>query len=244
MLRIICLILVFVSIFMSTIKFGFTHAASTANIGQRNGQHFGDAKVCHSKYGDEGHCLSESECSEIRGIPTGMCSSNKFQCCHSLSCSLETLERLNSTQTRRKRSIIGQVHPASMEPACGLRLSRRVNPRFSRQKQLINGQDLLHIAKFPWMLGLWKKSQLFNPRGFLPTCGAALISLKHALTAAHCVNDHRSVTSYVLRGASILNRLTFMGGSIIPIKEINVHPDFNPFVSILFSSVKKSHSLH
>lgn len=92
------------------------------------------------------------------------------------------------------------------------------------------------------MLGLWKKSQLFKPRGFLPTCGAALISLKHALTAAHCVNDHSTVTSYILRGASILNRLTFMGGSIIPIKEIRVHPDFNPFVS--FSSAKISHNLY
>ena len=98
------------------------------------------------------------------------------------------------------------------------------------------------IARFPWMLGLWKKSQLFKPRGFLPTCGAALISLKHALTAAHCVNDHSTVTSYILRGASILNRLTFMGGSIIPIKEIRVHPDFNPFVS--FSSAKISHNLY
>ena len=91
------------------------------------------------------------------------------------------------------------------------------------------------------MLGLWKKSQLFKPRGFLPTCGAALISLKHALTAAHCVNDHSTVTSYILRGASILNRLTFMGGSMIPIKEIRVHPDFNPFVS--FSSAKISTKL-
>ena len=145
MSKIIRLILVFVSIFISPRKFDFTHAASMANIDERTAQHFGGAKDCHSKYGDEGHCLSESDCNEIRGIPTGICSSNKFQCCHSLSCSLETLERLNSTRTRRKRSIINKSLITMMEPACGLRISRRVNPRFSRQKQLINVSNVRKV---------------------------------------------------------------------------------------------------
>ena len=139
MSKIIRLILVFIFIFLSAGKFGFT-----ANIANRTAQHFGGALGCRSKYGDEGHCLSESECTEIRGIPTGACLSNKFQCCHSLSCSLETLERLNSTRTRGKRSIITNLSPESMEPACGLRISRKVNPRFTRQQ----GPFINHVANF------------------------------------------------------------------------------------------------
>ena len=50
-------------------------------------------------------------------------------------------------------------------------------------------------------------------------------------------------------GASILNQLTFMGGFIIPTKEIRVHPDFNPFTFendiaiVTFETVSKSQKI-
>ena len=39
--------------------------------------------------------------------------------------------------------------------------------------------------RFPWMLALWLVHLTFKA----PTCGAALVSNRHAITAAHCVND-------------------------------------------------------
>ena len=36
-------------------------------------------------------------------------------------------------------------------------------------------------------------------------------------------------TSYTLRGASIFNRLGFLGGTVIEIETLIIHPDFNPF---------------
>ena len=154
---------------------------------------------CRNTFGDTGNCLSDTDCKKINGIPIGVCTSLGSKCCHSLSCSHENLKALNETHSRRKRSIINELHAASIEPACGYAESKNdindqaldeILPRSarSRQEQLINGLNLENINRFPWMLGLWK-STFFN--SFLPTCGAALISLKHAITAAHCVSDQK-----------------------------------------------------
>jgi len=148
---------------------------------------------------------------------------------------------------------------AQVDPMCGLRLgsdetqhiSHRGSPLqsirsphsriFSRQSQLINGVTLkFDDNRFPWMLALWTIQ--FNLKA--PTCGAALVSYRHVITAAHCVNA-AGAKDFVLRGGSVLNELpdisptNFLGfssdasedagGQLMEIEKIVLHPKFNPF---------------
>ena len=131
------------------------------------------------------------------GIPLGSCSTVKdLVCCHELSCSLKELEHLESDDflKRKKRSTSDIVDLSIVEPLCGFSHDPRLDQRMSRLSQqmrfgqLISGIDVHDSAKYPWMLSLWKSSDS-EKKTFLPTCGAALISLRHAITAAHCVNN-------------------------------------------------------
>ena len=131
------------------------------------------------------------------GIPLGSCSTVKdLVCCHELSCSLKELEHLESDDflKRKKRSTSDIVDLSIVEPLCGFSHDPRLDQKMSRLSQqmrfgqLISGIDVHDSAKYPWMLSLWKSSDS-EKKTFLPTCGAALISLRHAITAAHCVNN-------------------------------------------------------
>ena len=183
------------------------------------------------------------------GIPLGSCSTVKdLVCCHELSCSLKELEHLESDDflKRKKRSTSDIVDLSIVEPLCGFSHDPRLDQKMSRLSQqmrfgqLISGIDVHDSAKYPWMLSLWKSSDS-EKKTFLPTCGAALISLRHAITAAHCVNNqvkkncNQSIQflycvtcpifqkSVVLRGGSTINRLSpTEGGSILSVERIGM----------------------
>lgn len=103
-----------------------------------------------------------------------------------------------------------------------------------RDAQLINGNSIEGDNMFPWMLALW---QDMGSGLIVPTCGAALISRTHAISAAHCVLDPGA--RYILRGGSRFNRMPNpfggnrvpgpVGGLAIDVAEVQVHPQFNPF---------------
>jgi hypothetical protein len=202
-----------------------------------NTAHFGN--VCKNHYGDLGTCSSASDCSNKRGVAIGWCfSSSQEVCCHSsLPCSQLSNEIFRGQPPRRIRraTIISNLFPAHIDPVCGL--SEKDSSSFDqRDVHLVNGVDISgNNHMYPWMLALWIRFKGFS----VPTCGAALISNRHAITAAHCVSN--SKLRFILRGGSVINRLPTKdemmdmedendhGGVVIEIKAILMHPSFNPF---------------
>lgn len=56
-------------------------------------------------------------------------------------------------------------------------------------KMRIVGGDLAEQNEFPWMVALSRKGKFY--------CGATLITQRHLLTAAHCVEGY--VREYVIK---------------------------------------------
>lgn len=50
----------------------------------------------------------------------------------------------------------------------------------SNRKMRVVGGNVTQVHEFPWLAGLFKNGQFY--------CGATLLTRKHVLTAAHCIN--------------------------------------------------------
>ena len=148
---------------------------------------------CKNQYGDLGICVPFEDCKKSDGINIGFCSSKLISCCHILPCSNLT-ELFSNTPRRSKRDHKTRpvLFKAQVDPVCGLRFDDEFledqKENGGREAQLIGGVSLdFADNRVPWMLGLWVRHFPLS----IPTCGAALISTRHAITAAHCVENHR-----------------------------------------------------
>uniref|UniRef100_A0A182SDB2 Peptidase S1 domain-containing protein n=1 Tax=Anopheles maculatus TaxID=74869 RepID=A0A182SDB2_9DIPT len=89
--------------------------------------------------------------------------------------------------------------------------------RVSHSGRIINGNKV-KISKYKHSVSLWVDGRYF--------CGASIITLRHALTAAHCVNSIASTPSRaVLYGGS-----TYLDNPVvrIAVRKISVHPSYSP----------------
>ena len=97
--------------------------------------------------------------------------------------------------------------------ACG---RSRVTNRFSR---IMGGQDALPHS-YPWMVSLAKRS-LNN----LHLCGGVLITRRHVLTAAHCIEDFKGISDMnILAGLHYTNEKS----NPIGVVSIDIHPQYEP----------------
>ncbi|XP_062554213.1 trypsin alpha-3-like [Armigeres subalbatus] len=88
--------------------------------------------------------------------------------------------------------------------------------RLTGLKKIIGGHKV-DVSNFPYQLSLRSYENHI--------CGASVISIYWALSAAHCVSPQRDVQTITLRaGAS--NRL--QGGRVHSVSRIELHPNYNP----------------
>ena len=154
-----------------------------------------------------------------------------------------------------QRVSAGSMISTLIDQRCGLKDNQNSQngPPQGRASQIINGLKVnWKLNPYPWMLGIWEDQQT----RVVPSCGAALISTKYAITAAHCISNPEvdqlltifgaldrcdlSLALYILqnlilRGGSVLNNLPETGsedwdfGITLDIDKIDVHPQFDPF---------------
>lgn len=97
--------------------------------------------------------------------------------------------------------------------ACG---RSQVTNRFSR---IMGGQDALPHS-YPWMVSLAKRS--LND---LHLCGGVLLTRRHVLTAAHCMEDFKGISDmHVLAGMHYTNERK----TSLPVVSVDIHPQYDP----------------
>ena len=97
--------------------------------------------------------------------------------------------------------------------ACG---RSQIANRFSR---IMGGQDALPHS-YPWMVSLAKRS-LNN----LHLCGGVLLTRRHVLTAAHCMEDFKGVSDMnILAGIHSTNEKN----NPVPALTVDIHPQYDP----------------
>jgi len=97
--------------------------------------------------------------------------------------------------------------------ACG---RSQITNRFSR---IMGGQDALPHS-YPWMVSLAKRS-LNN----LHLCGGVLLTRRHILTAAHCMEDFKGISDMnIIAGVHYTNERK----NPIPALSIDIHPQYDP----------------
>jgi len=97
--------------------------------------------------------------------------------------------------------------------ACG---RSQITNRFSR---IMGGQDAAPHS-YPWMVSLAKRS-LNN----LHLCGGVLLTRRHVLTAAHCMEDFKGVSDMnILAGIHSINEKN----NPIPALSVDIHPQYDP----------------
>lgn len=96
--------------------------------------------------------------------------------------------------------------------ACG---RSQVTNRFSR---IMGGQDALPHS-YPWMVSLAKRS--LND---LHLCGGVLLTRRHVLTAAHCMEDFKGISDmHILAGL----HYTTERKNPIPVVSVDIHPQYD-----------------
>jgi len=89
----------------------------------------------------------------------------------------------------------------------------------NKNTRIVGGQPA--EDKWQWMVALIDKSTEFVN----PFCGGTLVAPSWVVTAAHCVSHDSVSTLEIFAGSSDLNDET---GQRIPIKQIVMHPDYDP----------------
>ena len=146
-------------------------------------------RKCINKNSDLGVCIRPDSCFASKGVFLGRCPGDEeIACCMKLSCTSDFENHMISfRKKRKKRSVIGPLISALIDQRCGLKqdVSGTSTAR-SRSSQIVNGLKVnWKLNPYPWMLGLWEVQHL----RVVPSCGAALISTKYAITAAHCISN-------------------------------------------------------
>ena len=144
---------------------------------------------CINPNKDQGVCTHPETCFTSKGIFLGKCpSETEVACCLKLPCSTDLEQHMESfRKKRKKRSLITSLISTDIDDRCGLKTTLKVSSSItSRSSQILNAFKVnWENNPYPWMLGLWMDQQ----NGVIPSCGAALISTRHAITAAHCITN-------------------------------------------------------
>ena len=139
---------------------------------------------CINPNKDQGVCTRPETCFTSKGIFLGKCpSETEVACCLKLPCSTDLEQHMESFRKKRKKRSITSLISTDIDERCGQKTPLKVS-LMSRSSQILNAFKVnWENNPYPWMLGLW----IDQERGVIPSCGAALISTKHAITAAHCI---------------------------------------------------------
>lgn len=121
----------------------------------------------------------------------------------------------NNNNNRPTNNFYGNVHSSDSlaDWSCG---RTGITNRFSR---IMGGQDAVPHS-YPWMVSLAKRSM-----NNLHLCGGVLITRRHVLTAAHCMEDFDGV-----RDLSILAGIHNINEKNNPLTAIamTIHPNYDP----------------
>ena len=82
--------------------------------------------------------------------------------------------------------------------------SRRIYYIDPRYKRIIGGEAVI-IDQYPWVVGLF--SSRYDEH---PYCGASLISNRHLITAAHCIEGKLLNEVFIIRHLSLYNRKKYI----------------------------------
>ena len=117
-----------------------------------------------------------------------------------------------------------------ISPACGI-------PNTFTGTKIVGGEET-QIGEYPWqvcilrcifILFIWQVALLFGSSGSLlsQSCGGALVSDRHVLTAAHCTNNKSPSYLKVYVGGTSLATRNQTTSFIINVKSIKQHPDYD-----------------
>lgn len=95
--------------------------------------------------------------------------------------------------------------------------NRAVGTNFQLQSRVIGGRDAKY-GEFPHMASIKDYSSMEH------FCGGAIISDKHILTAAHCLQGHRSKANNIIAVVGTLRRKG--GGILMKLNNITIHSNF------------------
>eukprot|EP00095_Tigriopus_kingsejongensis_P009340 maker-scaffold362_size196086-snap-gene-0.23 protein:Tk09340 transcript:maker-scaffold362_size196086-snap-gene-0.23-mRNA-1 annotation:"ovochymase-2" len=149
---------------------------------------------CVNSHGDFGVCTDHVSCEESNGLHIAFCPlagvPGAGSCCYHLPCSenfthehiLNALKQYGLRNAPSHKMMTDGTNPFAAVPFsqfCGhLPSSMRNGHIVSR---------LTTDQVYPWLLSLWIRLRISTDVEALPICGAALITNRHAITAAHCI---------------------------------------------------------